>query len=357
MWVRLAKPYAGEKYGMHFPLIDGTEVAIAFVQGDPNRPYIAHAMHDFEKVDHVTKDNHTRNVIRTPSNNKLRMEDKRGIEHIKLSTEQGKSQLNLGHLVDNKREKRGEGFELRTDAWGAIRAANGLFISADAQSKAKGDILDMQEALSQIELANQQMKAISDAANQAKSLASDLEEQYAFAKTRLEQLKASALLASAPDGIALSSGDNIQVAANKNLMINSGGNTDIGVMKSFFIGIGEAFGVFVHKLGMKLIANQGSVIVQAQNDSMELSAKLGMRITSSHDEIMISGNKKVTLTAGGSYITISSSGIEHGTRHDIKFKCSDFSLHGPASMSMTTQSTDKGKLDSPIAKKNGPFSM
>ncbi|WP_249719022.1 type VI secretion system Vgr family protein, partial [Proteus faecis] len=123
MPVRLAKPYAGDTYGMHFPLIQGTEVAIAFHEGDPDRPYIAHALHDSRRPDHVTDKNNTRNVIRTPANNKLRMEDKRGEEHIKISTEYGgKSQLNLGHIVDANRDKRGEGFELRTDSWGAIRA-------------------------------------------------------------------------------------------------------------------------------------------------------------------------------------------------------------------------------------------
>ncbi|EPM2673599.1 type VI secretion system Vgr family protein, partial [Escherichia coli] len=46
MPVRLAKPYSGDAYGFHFPLIQGTEVAIAFEEGDPDRPYIAHALHD-----------------------------------------------------------------------------------------------------------------------------------------------------------------------------------------------------------------------------------------------------------------------------------------------------------------------
>lgn len=104
MPVRLAKPYGGDTYGIHFPLIQGTEVAVAFHEGDPDRPYIAHALHDSRHPDHVTEANHTRNVIRTPANNKLRMEDKRGEEHIKLSTEYGgKTQLNLGHNVDAQR--------------------------------------------------------------------------------------------------------------------------------------------------------------------------------------------------------------------------------------------------------------
>ncbi|WP_226457853.1 type VI secretion system Vgr family protein, partial [Pseudomonas sp. AF03-9] len=75
LWLRLARPYAGDTHGLHLPLIPGTEVAIAFEQGDPDRPYIAHALHDSQHVDHVTLRNYKRNVLRTPANNKLRMDD------------------------------------------------------------------------------------------------------------------------------------------------------------------------------------------------------------------------------------------------------------------------------------------
>ncbi|HAU3052999.1 TPA: type VI secretion system tip protein VgrG, partial [Salmonella enterica subsp. arizonae] len=87
LWLRMAKPYAGDTLGWHTPLTDGTEVAIAYSNGDIDLPYIAYALHDSEHPDHVTRDNPTRNVLRTPANNKLRMEDKRGEEHIKLATE------------------------------------------------------------------------------------------------------------------------------------------------------------------------------------------------------------------------------------------------------------------------------
>lgn len=54
-------------------------------------------LHDSAHGDHVTIRNDKRNVLRTPANNKIRLDDERGKEHIKLSTEYGgKSQLNLG---------------------------------------------------------------------------------------------------------------------------------------------------------------------------------------------------------------------------------------------------------------------
>ncbi|EQC4542672.1 type VI secretion system Vgr family protein [Cronobacter sakazakii] len=34
LWLRLAKPYAGDNYGWHAPLLDGTEVSVAFDSGD-----------------------------------------------------------------------------------------------------------------------------------------------------------------------------------------------------------------------------------------------------------------------------------------------------------------------------------
>ncbi|MFJ3264448.1 type VI secretion system Vgr family protein, partial [Pseudomonas sp. NPDC086581] len=65
LWLRLARPYSGDTYGMHFPLVQGTEVRIAFENGDPDRPYIAHAIHDSQHPDHVTLKNYKRNVLRT----------------------------------------------------------------------------------------------------------------------------------------------------------------------------------------------------------------------------------------------------------------------------------------------------
>ncbi|MEX5685911.1 type VI secretion system Vgr family protein [Pseudomonas silesiensis] len=338
MWLRLARPYAGDTHGLHLPLIAGTEVAVAFEQGDPDRPYIAHALHDSEHPDHVTlrARNYKRNVLRTPANNKLRMEDTRGEEHVKLSTEHsGKSQLNLGHLVDAAQKKRGEGFELRTDGWGAIRAGKGVFISADEQAQAQGPVLEMSAAIGHLQQAGEQLQSLSVDAQAANADPADVQAQMAFVRQQLEELKAAVVLLSAPEGIALTSGKHLQLAAQNNLMLNAGGEADLSVVKRLFMGVGQGLSVFVRKLGIKLIANHGPVSVQAQNDTLELIARHGLAITSTEDEIHITAKKKITLNAGGSYITLDPSCIECGTAGDYNVKSADFNYSGPASMKAT----------------------
>ncbi|MFK8397267.1 type VI secretion system Vgr family protein [Pseudomonas sp. BGr12] len=333
MWLRLARPYSGDTYGLHLPLIQGTEVRIAFENGDPDRPYIAHAMHNSQHPDHVTLKNYKRNVLRTPANNKLRLDDSRGKEHIKLSTEySGKSQLNLGHLVDAQREQRGEGFELRSDGWGAVRAGKGVFISADAQTGAQGQVLAMQEAIARLEQASDEMQQLSSDAEMSQADAANYLAQIAFMREEVKQLAGAVALLSAPQGIALTSGQHLQVAAQQNLMLNAGAEADISVAKRLFAGIGEGMSLFVRKLGMKIFANHGAVQIQAQNDRMELLARKAVDITSTENEIHITARKAIVINAGGSYIRMDQHSIEYGTQGDYLIKSPHYEYRGPASL-------------------------
>ena len=319
LWVRQSRPYAGDTYGLHLPLLAGTEVAIGFEDGNPDRPYISGVLHDSAHGDHVTIRNYRRNVLRTPANNKIRLDDERGKEHIKISTEYGgKSQLNLGHLVDSEKQQRGEGFELRTDSRGAIRAQKGIFISADGQPKAQGQVLEMQTAIGNLGDAREQMTALSGDAQKATANPADIQAQIKLLEQQLTDLKKSVLLLSAPDGIALTSGEHLQVSAGENLIATAGKNADVSVVKNLFIGVGSALSVFVRKLGIRLIANQGPVQVQAQNDLISLLARREISIVSTEDEIKIIAKKKLTLNGGGSYITLDVNAIESATMGDFR---------------------------------------
>ncbi|MEZ4297662.1 MAG: type VI secretion system tip protein TssI/VgrG [Polyangiaceae bacterium] len=63
--VRMLQPHAGEGYGVHFPLKPGTEVLVAFVNGDPDRPVLAGAVHNPLTPPTVTQKNPMTHRIRT----------------------------------------------------------------------------------------------------------------------------------------------------------------------------------------------------------------------------------------------------------------------------------------------------
>ncbi|MCI5120342.1 MAG: hypothetical protein D3908_03940, partial [Candidatus Electrothrix sp. AUS4] len=81
-WVRMAQPYAGADYGMHFPLHKGTEVLLTFVDGDPDRPIIAGAVPNPETGSPVTGGNQTQSMIRSGGGNQLHMGDQQGEEEF-----------------------------------------------------------------------------------------------------------------------------------------------------------------------------------------------------------------------------------------------------------------------------------
>lgn len=321
MLLRLARPYGGDTYGIHFPLIQGTEVAVAFHEGDPDRPYIAHALHDSRHPDHVTEANHTRNVIRTPANNKLRMEDKRGEEHVKLSTEYGgKTQLNLGHNVDAQRALRGEGAELRTDDWVAVRGGKGVFITSDRQSAASDRMLEMKNAAAQMTQALSVSDALANAADTAQAWPADSDTAKAL-NTALNSLTQPGIVLNAPEHISISSPKSVRLSSgSESVGLVAGGNTDISVMKKFTAVAGEAISLLALKLGIRLFAAKGKVDIQAQDDGIDAVAKKDITITSVEGKVLVTAADELVLNCGGAYIKLSGGNVEIGCPKNILLK-------------------------------------
>jgi type VI secretion system secreted protein VgrG len=322
LWVRQSRPYAGDTYGLHLPLLAGTEVAIGFEDGNPDRPYISGVLHDSAHGDHVTIQNYKRNVLRTPKNNKIRLDDTENQEHIKVSTEYGgKSQVSLGHIVDNEKHKRGEGFELRTDSWGAIRAQKGIFITADGQTKAQGQVLEMQAAVKELDAARQVTAGLKHAAEAAQAELADLTRQTALMNDTLNGLKQQALLLSAPSGIAQVTPASLQLSAGENMIMTTGQSADFSVVKKFTLAVGDVLSLFAHKMGIKMFASEGKVDIQAQSDALNLFAKQQLSIASSDNSVVVSAKKEILLNCGGSYIRLSDAGVEIGTGKNVTMKC------------------------------------
>lgn len=326
------KPVAGDEYGWHMPLVNGTEVGMAFHNGDPDRPYIANAFHDSEHTDIVIRDNRSQNILRTADGNERRMEDLRGEEHIALTTPHGASQLNQSHITDEQGKQRGSGFELRTDEYGVIRVAKGLFVTADGQAKAAGEILDMETALQEIEICQNQLQTLAAAAEQAQALEADIASQIAMFNERLKPLNGM-IHFHGPEGVAFTSGEHMQLAAAENIAVNAGDNISTGSMGNTAIMAGEKMGLFARIGKFSVIASEGPVEMQAQNGEMHLSAEQKLSITAMGD-ILFTGKKRVTLIGGGSYLKIEEGKIEYGTAGDYIRKVKRTHLTAPATMAV-----------------------
>ena len=88
-WIRMAQPLAGDSYGLHFPLHVGTEVLIAHIDGDPDRPVIIGAVSNKDSLAPVTQANSHKNVLRSSSGNRMELDDQYNGQRIYL--ENGKA--------------------------------------------------------------------------------------------------------------------------------------------------------------------------------------------------------------------------------------------------------------------------
>ncbi|HBU5819782.1 TPA: type VI secretion system Vgr family protein [Klebsiella pneumoniae] len=330
LWVRQSRPYAGDTYGLHLPLLAGTEVAIGFEDGNPDRPYIAGVLHDSAHGDHVTIRNDKRNVLRTPANNKIRLDDERGKEHIKVSTEYGgKSQLNLGHLVDAEKQPRGEGFELRTDSWGAIRAQKGIFISADGQAQAQGQVLAMEPAVSLLKGAVNQVTEWGSITQTHHNVIPDTGPLSALT-TGASDLKQPTLLMSAPQGIAAVTPETTLLHSGNGLYLQSLGEVNITTAQRCSLNASQAISMLAQQEGMRLVSAKGPLQVESHGDILSLTALKDITVQSTQGHLQLTAKNGITLGCGGAYIRLTPQG--------------EVQIHGPGVISLKGQHDLQGPV-------------
>jgi len=287
---------------------------------------------------------------------------------VHLYSSSYQSHLHLGYLIQQNNNARGaflgSGFDLKSDAYGAVRAGQGLFVSTHPTSASQP--LDTSAAFEQLAGAKQVVDTASQAstANHAEGLEDGLESLDKFAQaTRYSRSGSTAsgrtagggtgtangfgtpvMLLASPASMGLSTQDSLQATASQHVNVVSGQNTNIATGKSLLVGAMEKFSLFVQNAGMKLFAAKGKVEIQAQGNAMSLSALKDLTITSSTGRVVISADKEIWIGAGGSYIKITAEAIENGTTGSILEKCASWDKPGAASMRVpaTLTSVDKG---------------
>ncbi len=331
-WVDVLTPWAGEGYGVRFLPRIGEIVVVDFFDGNIDRPFVVGRIHEgqrsptrFDQKGPLPETKKLSGIrsqeVQGQGFNQLRFDDTTGQISAQLHSNHAASQLNLGHLSHPKEQAesagRGEGFELRTDQWGALRAGEGLLISTYKQQVADGSHMQAEPAKSQLESGLQASQALSDVARNQQT---DPLEVFENLKNFLEQIeqkdqdkaaafKQAIMILSAPQSIALSTQQDIHLSADGQISHQAADSINLSSQKNIIGHASSKISLFAAQDGLRAYAAKGKVEVQAQDDAVDIIARKGVKIISTEDQIEITAAKKIVLTAGGSQIEISSAGI------------------------------------------------
>ena len=326
-WVDVLTPWAGEQYGARFLPRVGELVVIDFFDGHVDRPFVIGRIHEGQrsptKFDVKGQLPATRNLSGIRSKevagsgfNQLRFDDTTGQISAQLQSSHGTSQLNLGNLSHPKNEEtsqgRGEGFELRTDHYGAVRAGKGMLISTYAQEQAQSQHLSAKEASHQLNGNLNNVKALSEVANNQQTdplEGLDKLKQFVEQIEQEDQSKATAfkqamMILSAPDSIALSSNADIYLSADGQISHYAEESINFSTQNNLIAHAQNRMSLFAAKAGIEIIAAKQKIEAQAQSDGIDLIAKKEVRVISTEDTIQINSPKKIILTGGSSQIEI-----------------------------------------------------
>ncbi|MFH3608548.1 type VI secretion system tip protein VgrG, partial [Acinetobacter baumannii] len=354
-WVDVLTPWAGAGYGARFLPRVGEIVVIDFFDGNIDRPFVVGRIHEAER--HPTQfdqkgqlpDTKKLSGIRSEEVdgkgfNQLRFDDTTGQISAQLQSSHAASQLNLGNLSHPKdkaeSDGRGEGFELRTDQWGAVRAGSGLLVSTHKQDQAQGVHLDASEAKQQIEGGLNNAKALSEVAKNQQTDPLDMLENI---QTFLEVLKqedpkkaaefqSAVMLLASPKSIAVSSNEDIHLSANGQLTQSAGDSINMSTQKNIVNHASQKISLFAAQEGARLFAGKGKVEIQAQGDGLDVIARKGVQITSTEDTVYITSPTEINLTANGSQVKLNGSGIFPVTGGKLEVKAGQHLFMGGSSI-------------------------
>jgi len=396
-WVRVAYPGAGAAWGDQYIPRIGQEVTVSFLENDIDRPLVTGVVYNgthrpptFSGAGNLpankTLSGHKSKEYKGSRYNELLFDDSTGEIRTKLSTEHGKTQLNQGYLIhprtEGKGEPRGEGFELRTDNHGAIRAAQGLFLNTEAQNGATGKQIARDHAQAQADAALSLTKSLGEVAT--KQLADTLEHgpetispdnakeektTKGHLKHHIDALKAweagtntdkeaktkndeqgrqPIMVLSAPAGISALTAQNLSMAVGTNLDQIAQRDTNQTSGRRWLHNVGQHISLFVNgvkdKISLKLIAAQGKVQMQAQHGEVEVTAEKDITLIACKGKVTMAAKEEILLTSGGGYIRIKGGNIEIHCPDTVSMKAVSHQWLGPDAMQVPMPEFPRSEL-------------
>lgn len=354
-WIRVANPWAGAQLGaLALPRV-GAEVLVQWLDGNPDRPVIVGGLFNADHLPpwalpaqraltglrsrELTDDGGNGALGRS---NHLILDDTAGRLQAQFRSDQYHSQLSLGHLCriedqQGRQEARGHGWELRTDAWGVLRAGRGMLVTTEARPRARRHAKDLGETLARLVRARQEQQALARLARQASAQEAEAQQAQVAAALHAQnealrgndaadedesfpELATPLLVLASPAGIAASSGQDTHLASTADTAVTAGRHIALSAGGGFFASVRESLRLFVQKAGLRMVAAAGDIDLRALSDGIHLLAKL--KITQTADEIVLSAHERILLNGGGSYVRLDAQGIELGTRGQFQVRAS-----------------------------------
>ncbi|MCG7328133.1 type VI secretion system Vgr family protein [Achromobacter sp. ACRQX] len=396
-WVRVAEPVAGSDWGGHFVPRLGQEVLVQFLHGDIDRPVVVGALYNGAGTENAANNQvqggaakatgnapawfagseagHAHNVVMSGFKtqalassgqgmggyNQLVQDDTPGQSRLTASTTQAESRLNLGHLKQQRDNERlsdlGHGAELATAEALALRAGEGLLISAHKREDATGGLLDSEEAIQQMEKSIEQAAELSATAgrqeallpgdndkpralNELNAVREIIEGTKSDAEHRVPAYTQPHVQVSAPSGIGQYTPHNAYTVAGATLCqiapdVNwaAGANLAMCVAQGvalFTKGLGGS-GRAVQEQGIRLHAAGGKLRLQSQKARMRLAAEKAVTLASAQGAVDVNASKKVLATAAGAYMRIEGGGIQLHAPGKVELKAGVHNWVGPQS--------------------------
>jgi len=328
-WVRVMSPGAGVEFGhIRLPRV-GEEVGVVFVNGNIDHPLVLGALYNYthmppwrlpeQQALSGLRSRELQSGAASERGNHLVLDDTPGKIQAQLKSDHQCSQLSLGHITrvedtSGRKDSRGEGWELRTDGHGVVRAAKGMLITTEARQAARGPVKDMHETARRLALATEQHRLLAEiaqkngaqeAGDNQDDVASVLQAQndaiggLGSTAGSFPELGEPHLVMASPAGIATTTAGDTHIASDRHTAVTTGKSLSLAAGTHFIASVRQTFRLFVQKAGMKMVAAAGDIDVQALSDSINLLAKLN--ITQTANRITINAKEEVVINGGGSY--------------------------------------------------------
>jgi type VI secretion system secreted protein VgrG len=367
VWVRVASPSAGAGWGSQYLPRVGQEVLVTFIEHDLDRPLVSGVVYNgshrpsaFSGAGSLPANRalsgHQSKEVGGNRANELLFDDTSGQLRARLASAHGQTQLNQGYLIeprtDGKGEARGEGFELRTDQAGALRAAKGVLLTAWQRVSAAGPQLSRNETQGLMDDCLALFKQLGDYAASHQGLAID-----ATAQQQLNQAckdwesgsnTASAggqgatpqIAITTPGGIHQTTPASQASYAGKNFDLVAGQHLQQTAGQRATLNAGQGIGLFAHDGGLKAIAHHGPLLLQSQHDDTTINAAKNLTITASQGRITLQAQGDiVSVVSGGAYFKLQGGNVEVGGPGAFSAKAASHQWVGPAKMGAVVPSS------------------